>query len=199
MFMSSSVHISETRHGLILAELASLGLTLARDLHERALAAESAEGAAKLATAFHHISRGVRQSLALEAKLSREHEAHELQHAPLKEKERQARVSRRHTQVYRAVERLIWDEQEDEEIADHMLDDLRELLDFEALDDDFLAEPLPQQIDRIRARLDLMGSDGDAEPEPDDDDTDAFEASDQSWGARIAGLTAPAGARSDTS
>ncbi len=169
--MSAGAHISETRHGLILAELASLGLTLARDLHERALAAESAEEAARLATAFHRISRGVRQSLALEAKLSREQEAHALQHAPLKEKERQARVSRRHTQVYRAVERLIWDEEEDEEIAEQRAEDLRELLDLEALDDDFLAEPLAQQIDRIRARLDLIGSD--AEPDDEGEDTQA--------------------------
>jgi hypothetical protein len=203
--MSAAAHISETRHGHILAELASLGLTLARELHARALAAETTEEAAKLATAFHRISRGVRQSLALEAKLEREQQAHELQHAPLREKERLARVSRRHTQVFRTVERLIWTEAEDDEIAGLMVDDLRDLLDSEALDEDFLAEPLAQQIDRIRARFDLIGpepqTDGDGPPRDaaagdDDAATSAFEASENSWGSRIAGLAAT---RPDTS
>jgi hypothetical protein len=203
--MSAAAHISETRHGHILAELASLGLTLARDLHARALAAETTEEAAKLATAFHRISRGVRQSLALEAKLEREQQAHELQHAPLREKERLARVSRRHTQVFRTVERLIWNEAEDHEIAGYMVDDLRDLLDAEALDDDFLAEPLAQQVDRIRARFDLIGPEPEPATETDGDDlprdadagddeaaTNAFEASENSWGSRIAGLAHPA-------
>jgi hypothetical protein len=212
--MSADVHISETRHGHILAELASLGLTLARDLHARALAAETAEEAAKLAGAFHRISRGVRQSLALEAKLERDQRAHNLQHAPLREKERLARVSRRHTQVFRAVERLIWTEAEDDDLAGLMVDDLRELLDFEALDDDFLAEPLAQQIDRIRARFDLTGPEPEPDPETDGDGspadaeagddaaaTAAFEASEHSWGSRIAGLADPAArpGRPDTS
>jgi hypothetical protein len=182
--MSAAAHISETRHGHILAELASLGLTLARDLHARALAAETTEEAAKLATAFHRISRGVRQSLALEAKLEREQQAHDLQHAPLREKARLARVSRRHTQVFRTVERLIWNEAEDQEIAGYMVDDLRDLLDSEALDEDFLAEPLAQQIDRIRARFDLIGAEPDPAPETVGDTvTDAFEASKDLWGS----------------
>ncbi|HVI34393.1 hypothetical protein [Phenylobacterium sp.] len=61
--------IAEDRHGRILAELAGLSLELARDLQARALAAESAEDAAKLAAAFHRTARCVRQCLALEAKL----------------------------------------------------------------------------------------------------------------------------------
>ena len=57
--------IPEDRHGRILAELAGMGLELARDLRERALAAETAEEATRLARAFQAISRGVRQTLAL--------------------------------------------------------------------------------------------------------------------------------------
>jgi len=197
--MSADTPISETRHGLILAELAGLGLTLARDLHARALEAETGEEAAKLAGAFHRISRGVRQSLALEAKLERDQQADELQHAPLREKERLARVSRRHDQVFRAVERIVWSEAESHRVARGMVDDLRGLLDFEALDDGFLAEPLADQIDRIRARFDLIGESEEPSDDPaadqaqacDDDATDRVEGSDDaSWGVRVAGLPA---------
>ena len=194
--MSADVPISETRHGHILAELASLGLILARELHARALAAETPDEAARLAGAFHQISRGVRQSLALEAKLGRDQQAHELQHAPLREKERLARVSRRHTQVFRAVERIAWSEAQSDQLARGIVEDLRDLLDEEALDDAFLAEPLDQQIDRIRGCFGLIGAEptGDApateaQAVADDQAEDGFEKSEEaSWGARVAGL-----------
>jgi hypothetical protein len=63
--------IAEDRHGRILAELAGMSLELARDLQARALAAETSEEAARLSTAFHRISRGLRQTLALELKVAR--------------------------------------------------------------------------------------------------------------------------------
>ncbi|MET0271662.1 MAG: hypothetical protein ABW360_01595 [Phenylobacterium sp.] len=155
--MSDAPHISETRHGKLLAELAGLGMSLARELHQRAMAAESDAEAVKLAAAFHQISRSVRQSLALEARLGREQEAIDLHQAPLRAKERAARVARRHSQVFNAVERMIWTEYEHEDFADDLVADLREILQDESLDDGFLVEPLQDQIDRIRARLDLIG------------------------------------------
>jgi hypothetical protein len=188
MFMSDPVHISETRHGRMLAEGAGLLLTLAREAQERAMAAEDGAAFDRHAATCNRTLRGMRQCLALEAKLGREQEAHDLQAAPLREKDRKARVSRRHTQVYRAIEPLIWTEHED--IASELVADLREMLDFEALDDDFLREPLARQIDRIRGHFDLIGPD----PGPDDDvpqveadpaDVEAYDASDQSWAARI--------------
>ena len=205
--MSAEVPISETRHGHILAELASLGLILARELHARALAAETPDEAARLAGAFHQISRGVRQSLALEAKLGRDQQAHELQHAPMREKARVAQVSRRHTQVFRAVERIAWSEAESDKAARGIVEDLRDLLDFEALDDGFLAEPLAQQIDRIRARFDLIGPQpagdtpvAEARAVADDETTDRFEPSNEaSWGPRIASLADAARPAHDTS
>jgi hypothetical protein len=47
-------------------------LTLARSIHGRALAAEDDKAASDLGLAFHRISRSVRQTLALEAKLERD-------------------------------------------------------------------------------------------------------------------------------
>ncbi len=56
----------------MLAGLAAMTLVLARDLQARALEAATTEEATKLATAFHRVSRGLRQTLALELKVIRE-------------------------------------------------------------------------------------------------------------------------------
>ncbi|WP_374468997.1 hypothetical protein [Phenylobacterium sp.] len=48
-----------------------MSLELAQDLQQRALAAESAEDAVRLAAAFHRVARGLRQTLALELKVIR--------------------------------------------------------------------------------------------------------------------------------
>jgi ABC-type enterochelin transport system substrate-binding protein len=60
------------RQDAVLAELSELGPTLARELHARALAAETPQDAEKLALAFQRVSRGVRQTFALELKFERD-------------------------------------------------------------------------------------------------------------------------------
>jgi len=67
----SSASEHEDRHGRITAELAGLSLELARDLQRRALETEDHAEAARLAEAFHKVSRGLRQTLALDMKLIR--------------------------------------------------------------------------------------------------------------------------------
>lgn len=62
---------AQDRHSAMLAELAAMSLTLARDLQNRALEADTPADAAKLAAAFHRVSRGLRQTLALELKVIR--------------------------------------------------------------------------------------------------------------------------------
>ena len=62
----------QARHGEILAEVADLCLTLGRRLHERAMAAQTDEAAQAAALAFHRVTRSLRQTLALEARLERE-------------------------------------------------------------------------------------------------------------------------------
>ena len=54
----------------LLLELAQLGMGVARQLHQAALAATDAEPLLALATAYHKVSRGVRQSLALRARFA---------------------------------------------------------------------------------------------------------------------------------
>jgi hypothetical protein len=61
----------QDRHSAMLAELAAMTLTLARELSNRALQAETVEDAVRLSTAFHRVSRGLRQTLALELKVIR--------------------------------------------------------------------------------------------------------------------------------
>ncbi|MCR5879138.1 hypothetical protein [Phenylobacterium sp. J367] len=63
--------MAEDRHTVTLRALAGMSLELCRDLQQRALNAENPEDAVRLATAFHRVSRGLRQTLALELKLVR--------------------------------------------------------------------------------------------------------------------------------
>ena len=151
--MSDRAEMAE-RHGRILAELAELGLSLARDVHARAEAAETPEQTATLATAFHRLTRGVRQTLALEARLERDRvRADREDHAEAVRAEKQ-RASRRYDQVKAAVERLIWTEAEGED-AEQLLADLEDHLDAETLSDDFGQDPLDRHIAKLAKNLGL--------------------------------------------
>jgi hypothetical protein len=75
VLMSDAADIADDRHSRILAELAGLSLALARDLQARAMEAESAEDATRLAAAFQGVARGLRQTLALELKVIRHKDA----------------------------------------------------------------------------------------------------------------------------
>jgi hypothetical protein len=108
-FMSDLAAMAD-RHESLLAELSQLGMGLARDLQARAVAASDDEKAAAMALAFHRISRSLRQTIALEAKLAHARHAPSIKAAELAQ--RHARVRRRHAEVVRAVENHIWTEHE---------------------------------------------------------------------------------------
>jgi hypothetical protein len=65
--MSNGTPALETR---VLTQLAELGLGMAQRLHDVALATDDPEQVAALGTAYHQVSRGVRQSLALQARFA---------------------------------------------------------------------------------------------------------------------------------
>jgi hypothetical protein len=138
------------RQGRVLAELAELGLSLARGLEAKVQAAQTVEEAQGLALAFHRAARSVRLSLALEVRLARE----------LMQGGREARVQlgravdRRKEQVRAVVTREVMTESESDE-AESLLDELEERLDEAALFDDFAAGEVEAQIARIRAGLGL--------------------------------------------
>ena len=98
------------------------GLELALKLQDDAMAAESADERARLGAAFHRISRSLRQTLALEARLDRDATAEGV-HLET------ARLARRKAQVKATVERLIWTETETQEREDHLCDLLETFLD----------------------------------------------------------------------
>ena len=145
------------RQDRILAELSELGLTLARGLHAKALAAETAEEAQALGLAFHRISRSVRQTIALEAKLDRERRRQDHDDRRDAEQRDEAKARQRKAQVRSAVERAIWAEAEGDE-AELLICELDDRLGDDALAEGFLDAPIETLIARIQGELGLAAS-----------------------------------------
>ena len=148
----------------ILGELTELGLALARDLHARALAAETAQEAQALGLAFQRVSRSVRQSLALEAKLqrdaqlaAREAQAGAVEDRALTRQPWERRVAIHQERVREAMHPLIWTEAEGDEGEFEILeDDLTVRLDEAAFDGDaFLQTPIEALVARFAAEMEL--------------------------------------------
>lgn len=140
----------QDRHTAQLAELAEIGMGLARVLAGRAQAAETPEAAEGLALAFHRISRSVRLTLALESRLAREqavvrrvqgHRRRELDEIRL-------------PQVRHALACEIWNEADGAE-AEALLEDLETLLSEEVLFERLSSGPLDAVIGRLRGELNL--------------------------------------------
>lgn len=107
---------AEDRHTAMLRELATMSLTLARELQQRAMQAETTDEAARLATAFHRVSRGLRQTLALELKVIRykdqaAREAKDAAEAAAAALRPQA-IAQRREEVRKRASRAIWVEHE---------------------------------------------------------------------------------------
>lgn len=149
LFMSSAAEMTE-RHGRVLAELGELGLSLARDLHGRAKAAKDDAAAERMALAFHRVSRAVRMTLALEARLARERR--------LDWREDGARATHqgkeRKAQVRAALARAVLSEAEGE-AAETLLEAMDERLGEAAMADDFSEHAVEVHVARIRAELGL--------------------------------------------
>jgi len=161
MFDAAESQAEKTQR--VLGELTELGLTLARDLHARALAAESAEEAQALGLAFHRISRSVRQSLALEARMQRDAKLAERE-AWIAERQAEDRARQAHGarlrdhkgRVHVAMQRLIWTEAEgDEDEVEALEEDLSARLDEAALDEAFLEIPVEVLAARFTAEMNL--------------------------------------------
>ena len=158
--MDGYVPIDETHEGAVLRELTGLGISLARNLEQRALAAKSDADAARLANAFHKVARGVRQTLALQLKLARdavalqrERQAFTREFKPQMDRAKKEEVSRRHTQLYGEMERIVWDEFEDQEAFDEIMEMVGEHLAEAAELDTFLEEPFALQLATLKARF----------------------------------------------
>ena len=144
------------RHSRQLARYAERALALAEDVCDTALATPAPEQKARCAEAFHRLGQALRQSIAWEARLARDH-ARDLKAAETEATEvRTGAVRRRHDQVRAGVERQIYAELEPSEAA-VWLADFVERLEIEVLDDKFLDEPLDDHIARLSETLGLTG------------------------------------------
>ena len=150
----------------MLQALGDGALSLAMNLHARAMAAEDNAEAVELAGAFHKVSRSVRQSLALEAQFERD-QARKAQEAEDRARaDRARRASARQDQVRLRVERLIWNEADGKE-AEALLADLDDLIELAAAEADFLDLPIEVLVARIAHDLQLAAeSAGEALPQP---------------------------------
>jgi hypothetical protein len=138
----------------MLAELAELSLALARDLQSRALAATDDAVACELSLAFHRVARSLRQTLALRGKLERDAQRGAAADRAEAAQTERALVQIRRTRVKDAVERVIWNEAEDDDV-EHLLGDLYTQLDEEALLGGFAGQPLETFIATIHRNLGL--------------------------------------------
>ena len=145
---------SELDEGL--KQLFDGGLQLALHVQANAMAAEPAVQA-RLAIAFHRLSRGVRQTAALRMKLAREAERAVRETTAEIISLEKRRLERRKGQVKAAIQSLIWTEAEPDDSTFNL--DLEELLDIETQDPEtFQAEDLEDQVQRFAIMLGLGSS-----------------------------------------
>jgi len=174
------------RHGRILAELAEIGMTIARELQVQVLAAEAPEAKAQAAAAFPRVARAVRQSLALEAKLQRDRVRDDREERQAADRELGVLVQRRKTRVRLHMQRAIaeaFGEADDTGDAVAMrLEDLRDRLDDDLLEPDFALAPFHEVIAVLHRALgmdppDIPPDDGFGD-DPDDPEADTAAAPD---------------------
>lgn len=160
------------RHAAILAELAEIGMVMARGLREEVETAESPEAKARAVAAFPKIARAVRQTLALEARFRRDAARDRVATDERVATEMTSHIRRRKAQVRMWMQRAICNETPgDQETAEARLYDLYERLDDAVLEEDFALAPFPQVIAYLHRELGLTPPTfGDADDDAGDDD-----------------------------
>jgi hypothetical protein len=151
------------RHAHILAELSELGMGLARKACADADAAETPEERARAALVFQRVSRSIRQSLALEAKLAREaaRDADEARAEAARQDRERVRL-RKH-QIRNGVDALVWRETEDMDEDEEEAFEVQILgaIEDEACSDTLFTDDLADQVGRVIERLGFeVGLDG---------------------------------------
>lgn len=160
-----------------LGQLAGLDLTLARHVHACAMSTEDPAEVAELAKAYQRVSRCVRQSLALQARLRRERERDTRENPPpprppppTPARDHQ-RIAERRDALRPALQRVVWSEHEpadwedaDEDEAGYFFDLIEQRMAIRARDnsfglvardDDWAVEPLDEHVVRLCRGLGL--------------------------------------------
>ena len=139
LFLFMSSHSDTAAEEALLLELAQLGMGVARQLHQAVLATTDVEPLLALAAAYHKVSRGVRQSLALRARFAAGTVA--------PERTTRAEAAQPPAAPRSEIERADWNDYERPDWNER-LDIGAERLDPERLDDDL-------EVCRTRIRRDL--------------------------------------------
>ena len=161
--MADAAAIAEAQEQA-LGRFADAVLELALHIQREAMAAEDLDQKVRAAGAVHRLGRGLRQTIALQAKLAREARSEAAAEVKARTPEaapaepaapadpKTVAIRRRRDWLTRGVERCVWneyerDEESEEFIADSLLEDLGErLADLMADPDAFLALDLDQLL-----------------------------------------------------
>ncbi|THD79382.1 MAG: hypothetical protein E7812_09940 [Phenylobacterium sp.] len=160
------------RHGRMLAELAELTLDSVRGLHDRLVAAETPAEAQALGLTLARVSRALRQTLLLEAKLDKDRRAQASQDAAdeagVRARRVAAQVPVRKARVRRAVAVAAAESCESVEAAEDLMDDLELTLDDYVRAFDFETGTVEELIATLCEDLGIAPQDDD-DPAGDDD------------------------------
>ena len=137
-----------------LCELAAVDLRMAKGFAERALAEEDPDLANGLARTCQRAARSYRQSLALKMRLRRELAREDRVDRGDVRSEDAHRIAAKKARVFAAVKTLIWNEYEGDE-GERLEEGLAELLNDDALADDFVTAPIAAQVARLATDLRL--------------------------------------------
>jgi len=156
----------------MLARLAELDLAAAEKAHARLMAAEDASEIAEMGRTYQRMSRSLRQTLALKAKLARERELHRIRTTPMALTPRQAGAQHLTPAVRAHIDRaaavvLKFVERETEPTDfEHLGEtEIYEILMELARDQDFLDTPVEQLLERV---FDFLGPPPEDFYDPDD-------------------------------
>ncbi|WP_337187109.1 hypothetical protein [Phenylobacterium sp.] len=171
----------QARHGRILAELAEMGLEVAREMKAQVLGealgetpgAETAGLRQGAAAQFARVARCVRQCLALESKLRTDDRRERMECEAILDREAARRIRRRKTHVRMWMQRAVAEayDPENDDDADTVrmhLEDLEERLHDDLLDESFADTPIEDVIATLRRQIGLPDPNGDEAWDDDD-------------------------------
>jgi hypothetical protein len=167
--MSDAAHTA-SREEEMLARLAELDLAAAERAHAKYMAAEESSEIAELGRTYQRMSRSLRQTLALKAKLARDGELHRIRTRPLTPHQARtqhltpavrAHIDRAGAEVMKFIER----ETEADDFSHIGETEVYEILIDIARHEDFLDMPVMYLLDRV---LEVLDPDPDELEDPDD-------------------------------
>jgi hypothetical protein len=145
------------RHAAALARVDEMAERLAQKHADRALETDDPRIEASATAAFQKATRVMRQSMALEAKLIRDAEQGVREARNRAEWADLSATHDRRRQIGATIERLIRNDPGTSGDAEHLCNELDDLLDIEELTETFLTEDLTVQVTRLCKDLGLKG------------------------------------------